>query len=62
MEIIKLTPLKAIRLKCKQCKDNVKKVKDCIEYECALWRYRFGKDPGRIGCGRPGGNPSIIRR
>ena len=40
------TPLKAIRLKCLDCSCNsIKEVKLCVIPDCALYPYRFGKNP-----------------
>ena len=52
-----LTPLKAIREKCKNCMcDNVKEIRECPITDCSLYQYRFGKNPNRKGIG---GNPDI---
>ena len=44
-------PAKAIREFCLQCYgfcENVaQEIKDCPSKDCALWPFRFGKDPGR---------------
>lgn len=38
--------LNAIREKCMDCTcGQTLEVKDCIDYECPLWKYRMGKDP-----------------
>jgi len=48
----RLTPLKAIRLKCLDCMSNhPKEVRLCQSEECPLYFYRFGKNPLRKGIG-----------
>lgn len=48
----KLTPLKAIRAKCLDCVCwQPKEVRLCSHTECALFGYRFGKNPSRQGIG-----------
>lgn len=45
--MIKLTPLKAIRLKCKEdccCGDKDNWI-NCEAKNCPIWPYRFGKIP-----------------
>lgn len=39
------SPLKAIRAKCLDCVFNAYEVKHCPMTDCALWPYRFGKNP-----------------
>ena len=52
MEKEKLTPLKAIRLKCLDCSGGQpKEVRYCPAKECDLYPYRFGKNPKRKGIG-----------
>ena len=42
----KLTPVKAIRMKCKDCCcDSVAEIRKCELTSCPLWRYRLGKRP-----------------
>ena len=42
------TPLKAIRWFCIECSgDQPKEVKWCSSRDCALWEFRFGKNPNR---------------
>ena len=42
----KLTPVKAIRAKCRDCcADNVAEVRRCHIVDCALHEYRMGKRP-----------------
>jgi len=49
----KLTPLKAIRAKCLDCSaGQPNEVKLCPHANCALYLYRFGKNPNRKGIGR----------
>lgn len=53
-KIVKLTPLKAIKLHCSQCMDGVAKmVKNCQSKHCALYPFRSGKAPGHKGRGQP---------
>lgn len=42
---MKLTPIRAIRLKCLDCSGTANEVKLCTCKDCALWPYRFGKRP-----------------
>jgi hypothetical protein len=47
-----LTPIKAIRSKCMQCSNfQHSEVARCEIIDCALWVYRFGKNPDRKGIG-----------
>ena len=40
------SPVKAIRAKCLECSnDNVVEVKECPITDCALYPFRFGKNP-----------------
>jgi len=42
----RLTPLKAIRAKCKDCcGESAAEVKRCHIKTCSLWPYRLGKRP-----------------
>lgn len=51
--IKKITPLKAIRLKCLDCMCGSKhEVKLCASIDCPLFPYRFGNNPERRGIGR----------
>lgn len=44
----RLTRGKAIRKYCLQCcLDNSDEVGKCISYDCALWRYRRGRESDR---------------
>ena len=46
MEKKRLTPVKAIREKCLDCCcGSANEVKLCTIERCALWPYRFGKNP-----------------
>lgn len=48
-----LTPLKAIRGKCRDCTcDQVLEIRECPIKTCTLWPYRMGKRP-RQGVGTP---------
>ena len=52
-----LTSLKAIRAKCLDCSANQpSEVRLCQVPECALFTYRFGKNPNRKGIGNRTGN------
>ena len=45
-EIKKISPLKAIRLKCLDCcGEEFIQVKTCGAYNCPLWKFRLGKHP-----------------
>ena len=47
-----MTPLRAIRAKCLDCCcGQVAEVRRCPSKSCALWPYRFGKNPARAGIG-----------
>lgn len=42
----KLTPVKAIRMKCRDCCcDSAAEIRACELRHCALWPYRLGKRP-----------------
>ena len=48
----RVTPLKAIRLKCLDCScQQPHEVRLCPHTECASYQYRFGKNPARRGMG-----------
>ena len=51
MEDKKVTPMKAIRLKCLECSGSAHEVKLCSAEKCPLHCYRFGKNPSRAGIG-----------
>jgi hypothetical protein len=47
-----LTPMTAIRSKCMQCSNwQYGDITQCPITDCALWPYRFGKNPDRRGVG-----------
>ena len=42
----RLTPIKSIRAKCKECSGNqLAVIRKCQIYDCALFPYRMGKRP-----------------
>ena len=46
----KLTPLRAIRAKCRDGTCNQEKeIRDCRILDCPLWEYRMGKRPRKEG-------------
>ena len=50
MEERRISPLKAIRLKCLDCCcGSAHEVKLCPVEKCPLHHYRFGKNPNRAG-------------
>lgn len=53
IQIKRLTPLSAIRQKCLECSCwSAYEVRNCHIGDCALWPYRFGRNPSRKGiCG-----------
>lgn len=52
MEEKRVTPMKAIRLKCLDCScGSSNEVKLCTVEKCPLYPYRFGKNPSRAGIG-----------
>lgn len=51
-KIKRMTPLRAIRLKCLECSnEQPSQVRNCSITDCALFSYRFGKNPSRKGIG-----------
>lgn len=48
-EKIITSPIKAIRAKCLDCNTTSNEVKLCPVKQCALWPFRFGKNPYRKG-------------
>jgi len=51
---MKLTPLKAIRLKCLDCSGgSAQEVKNCALSECPLFPYRFASNPYTKKKGNP---------
>lgn len=56
----KLTSLKAIKIKCKDCQlENRNDVKNCGYSNCHLYPFRLGKNPNRKGVG---GSPKIYQQ
>ena len=54
--MIIITPLKAIRLKCRDCQNNsLKSVRCCKSNDCPLFFFRMGKNPNRSGIGHKDG-------
>lgn len=47
----RLTPLKAIKAKCRECSGGPKAVRNCEDTDCALHPYRMGTNPNRSGIG-----------
>lgn len=48
LETKALSPIKAIRQKCLECSNwSVTGIQMCPVKACALYEFRFGKDPGR---------------
>lgn len=48
----KMTPIKAIRVKCLDCSSGQpSEVRRCDIEDCPLLPYRFGKNPNRKGIG-----------
>lgn len=46
----RLSPVKAIKIKCLDCSGGVKKeVRECIIQDCPLYTFRLGKNPNRKG-------------
>ncbi len=55
MEGKRITPLKAIRLKCLDCCcGSAHEVKLCTAEKCPLYLFRLGKNPNRTGIGGNG--------
>ena len=47
----KLTPIKAIRQKCRECQENhYSLVRNCEIKDCPLYLYRLGCNLNRSGC------------
>ena len=55
-----LPPLKSIRKYCLSCATRPKDVRECSSNECALFRYRMGKNPSRAGIAPGKSNPRSI--
>jgi hypothetical protein len=52
-ELNRLPPMKAIRAKCMDCScGSHKEVSLCPCTDCALYPYRFGHNPARLGLGK----------
>ena len=52
MEEKRISPLKAIRLKCLDCCcGSVHEIKLCTAEQCPLYPFRLGKNPNRAGIG-----------
>lgn len=45
----KMTAMRAIRAKCLDCSGTSNEVKLCTVTDCALFAYRFGKNPAYAG-------------
>ena len=49
-----LTPVAAIRARCLACaKGKAAVVRKCVQQDCPLFQYRFGRNPARKGIGGP---------
>lgn len=47
-----LTPVKAIRQKCKECTGgSLKDIRNCLIADCPLFQFRMGNNPKRAGIG-----------
>lgn len=47
-ETMILSPIKACRKKCLECSNfQISEIEHCSMTDCALYPFRFGKDPGR---------------
>lgn len=58
----KMTPCKAIRLKCLDCSTgSSNEVKLCVIPDCPLYPYRFGKNPAYKGKGGKGHPESLAK-
>lgn len=46
----KLTPIRAIRHKCRECTGNqYSLIRKCERSDCPLYRFRLGRNPNRSG-------------
>ena len=55
-----LTPLKSIRLKCRECTcDQPRAIRECLVTDCPLWPFRHGKNPRRAGLGNKAALPPV---
>jgi hypothetical protein len=54
-QVVPLRPLRSMREKCLDCCcGQVARVRDCLITGCAIWPYRFGRNPNRkTGAARP---------
>jgi len=49
-----LTPVAAIRARCLACAEGKSSVvRKCVQQDCSLFQYRFGRNPARKGIGGP---------
>lgn len=47
-----LTPLAAIRMKCRDCTGgSLKEIRNCQTFDCSLHPFRMGRNPQRSGIG-----------
>ena len=55
-----MTPVKAIRAKCIDCRGGcLKQIRECEDIDCPLHPYRMGKNPNRNGIG---GQKGLLNR
>jgi hypothetical protein len=48
------TPVSAIRARCLACAEGqASVVRKCVQNDCPLFQYRFGRNPARKGIGGP---------
>ncbi len=58
----RVTPMKAIRLKCLDCSGNsYKEVELCPIHNCALYPFRFGKRPETVQPGKKEADYTQVR-
>jgi hypothetical protein len=56
----RVSPLRAIRLKCLDCSGQlINEVRNCTITCCNLWPFRMGRNPNRAGIGNK--NPPHIQ-
>jgi hypothetical protein len=55
---MKLSPVKAIRIKCLECAGRPKDIRLCANIGCPLHVFRFGTNPARKGIG---GKPTHLK-
>lgn len=54
-----LTPIKSIRKKCLECSNGqYLEVRNCLNTECPIYRYRLGKRPKGVGIQLHSGLPN----